>query len=161
MSKVEKNYWPHFIIALVLFAVVLGVWTIKAAMDNPVELDNAYMLNYHMVDEDINEILKRQQNFDKIYQLDLLTKDINLGKNEIKILLKNKKGNLIKNAKIEILVTRPDTTKYDKKIEAHYNDPYYVAAVDLNLEGRWNFVIKTKIDKDAIGFKTYKLSTLK
>lgn len=160
MTNVEKNYWPHFIVALVLFAVGLGVWTIKAAIDNPVELDNSYMLNYHTVDSDINDILKKQQNFDNNYKLDLLTQKLNSGENLIEIVLKDKNDNIIDNAKVEILVTRPDTTKFDKKLTASFKNGKYIAKVNLEKEGRWNIVIKTEIDKDSIGFKTYKLSTL-
>ena len=63
MNKDEKNYWPHFILLLVFFAIGMGIWTIKSAIDNPVELDNAYMLNYHKVDSNINTILQDQKNF--------------------------------------------------------------------------------------------------
>ncbi|WP_281951560.1 FixH family protein [Nitrosophilus kaiyonis] len=155
----EKNYWPHFIVALVFFAIGLGVWTIKAAIDNPVELDNSYMLNYHAVDEDINDILKKQHIFEKNYDLNLLTNKINVGKNKLEIVLKDKNGKVVKNAKIDILVTRPDTTKYDKKVTAKFENRKYVADVDLEHEGRWNIIIKAKID-DAQGFKTFKLTTL-
>jgi len=159
MLNSEKNYWPHFIIGLILFAVTLGIWTIKATMDNPVELDNSYMLNYHAVDEDINEILKKQHIFDKRYDLILSSTKIKLGSNTIELILKDKNGKVIDNADIKILVTRPDTTKYDKKIDAKFENSRYIAHVDLEKEGRWNIVIKTKIG-DIEGFKTFKLSTL-
>ncbi len=159
MQKSEKNYWPHFIVGLVIFAAILGVWTIKAAMDNPVELDNSYMLNYHSVNEDINEILKKQQIFDRNYEISLLSPKISYGKNEIVVLLKDKDGNLIKDGEIKILFTRPDTTKFDKKIEPKYEKNGYKADVILDKEGRWNLIVKAKVG-DAEGFKTFKLSTL-
>lgn len=120
MQKSEKNYWPHFIVGLVIFAAILGVWTIKAAIDNPVELDNSYMLNYHAVNEDINEILKKQQIFDRKYEIVLLSPKISYGENEIVLLLKDKEGNVVKDGEIKILLTRPDTTRFDKKFEPKY-----------------------------------------
>ena len=156
----EKNFWPHAIVGLIIFGVILGVWTIKETMKYPVEMDNSYMLNYHKVDANINEILKNQKIFDKNYDLNLLSKKIAVGKNRFEIIIKDKNGNFIKNAKVNILVTRPETTKYDKKIEAENIDGKYVAEFNLNKEGRWNFIVKTKIGK-ITGYKTYKLSTLK
>lgn len=160
MSKKEKNYWPLMIIGFLLFGGVMGIWTIKETMNNPVELDNSYMLNYHQVNADINDILKKQQKFNKKYTLKLLTSKISKGKNSVSILLTDKNKNLIKNANILILVTRPDTTKYDKKIKLKFDKDRYIGSVDLNLEGRWNFIVKTKVG-NLEGFKTYKLSTLK
>ncbi|WP_200762777.1 FixH family protein [Nitrosophilus alvini] len=159
MTEKSKNYWPHFIIGLVLFSAGLVGWTIKAAIDNPVEMDNSYMLNYHTVDDNINDILKKQQIFDKNYKLAIENEKLELGKNRIVFKLFDKSGNIVENAKVSLLVTRPETVKYDKKIDAKYIGDRYVAEVDLDLEGRWNIIAKVKLP-DVEGFKTYKLSTL-
>ncbi len=159
MDKKERNFWPLMIVGFLLFGGVMGTWTIIETQKNPVELDNSYMLGYHEVDKDINTILKNQQKFDKAYDINLLTTKISKGKNRVEILLKDKNNNLIKNAKIEVLITRPDTTKYDKKIKLKFNKDRYIADIDLDKEGRWNFIIKAKVG-NLTGFKTYKLSTL-
>ncbi len=158
-KRTERNYWPHFIVGLVLFAAVLGVWTIKAAMDNPVELDNSYMLDYHNADEEINEILKKQRVFDKKYRVDLKERKISAGENILTILVTDINGSMVKNADVTVLVTRPETTKLDKKLKARKTSQGYQIKVDLEKEGRWNFVVKTEIE-EAQGFKTFKLSTL-
>lgn len=158
MKNNEVNYWPHFIIALVIFAAMLGVWTIKAAMDNPVELDNSFMVDYHKADEEISKILEKNIAFQKRYDISLLTPKIEIGKNEIIFSVKDKNKNEIKDANITLLFTRPDTTKFDKKLNIKYSNGYR-ALVNLDKEGRWNLIIKVKI-KDFEGFKNYKLSTL-
>ncbi len=72
----ERNYWPHFIIGLVFFAIALGVWTVKNAIDNPVELDNTYMMPYQKVDEEIYDLQKMKKEFQKRYDLQVLTKKL-------------------------------------------------------------------------------------
>ena len=158
MSKNEKNYWPHFIVGLVIFTIGLGTWTVVTAINNPVEMDNSYMRNYHQVDADLNKILESGAKFDKKYQLSLENSELKEGENELKIALKDKEGNVINNAKIEILVTRPETTKLDKNLKAEFDGSGYRAKVVLDKKGRWNIQIKAVV-KDLEKFKTYKLHT--
>ncbi len=154
----EKNYWPHFIVGLVLFTIGMGTWTVVTAINNPVEMDNSYMMNYHQLDKDINKILASEKEFDKRYEFDLLTKDLKEGENTLLIEVKDKNGNIIKDAKIDILVTRPETTKLDKKLKASFKEGKYVAEVVLDKKGRWNIIVRVKIG-DLERFKTYKLHT--
>ncbi len=154
----EKNYWPHFVAGLILFGIGMGVWTIFMTIDNPVEMDNSYMMNYHQLDRDINKIIESGKKFDKKYDFNLLTKDLKTGENTLLLEVKDKEGNIIKDAKVDILVTRPETTKFDKKIKASFENGKYVAKVNLNKEGRWNLIIRVRI-KGLEKFKTYKLHT--
>jgi len=159
MSKDELNYWPHFIVGLVMFTVGMGTWTLVTAINNPVEMDNSYMRNYHQVDADLNKILQSGFKFDKKYEFSLLNSDLQEGENELKIDIKDKNGNVVKDAKIEILVTRPETTKLDKNLKAQFDGEEYRAKVMLDKKGRWNIQIRVVI-KDLEKFKTYKLHTL-
>lgn len=154
----EKNYWPHFIIGLVLFAVMMGVWTVKTAIDNPVELDNSYMMKYQEVDKDIYAIQKQQREFEKRYKIKMLTKKLQKGLSQVQFVIEDKDGHPVENADVTLLFTRPDTTKYDKKTKALFHDGIYSARVNLPLEGRWNVIIKTEIGKLS-AYKQYKLST--
>lgn len=154
----EKNYWPHFVGGLILFGIGLGVWTIVMTIDNPVEMDNSYMMNYHQLDRDINKIIESGKKFDKKYDFALLTKDLKTGENTLLLEVKDKEGNIVKDAKVDILVTRPETTKFDKKIKAIFENGKYIAKVKLNKEGRWNLIIRVTID-GLEKFKTYKLHT--
>ncbi len=154
----EKNYWPHFIIGLVLFAVMMGVWTVKTAIDNPVELDNSYMMKYQEVDKDIYAIQKQQREFNKHYKIKMLTKKLQKGPSQVRFIIEDKDGHPVENADVTVLFTRPDTTKYDKKTKALFRDGIYSARANLPLEGRWNVIIKTDIGKLS-AYKQYKLST--
>ncbi len=157
-KKNEKNYWPHFIVGLVLFTIGMGVWTVMTAINNPVELDNSYMMNYHQVDADINTIIAKGKAFDKKYDLNLLTKELKEGKNILVVEVKDKNGNAVEGVKVDILVTRPDTTKFDKKLKASFDGKNYKAEVVLDKVGRWNIIIKASVGETE-KFKTYKLHT--
>ncbi|NPA64880.1 MAG: hypothetical protein GXO16_07905 [Epsilonproteobacteria bacterium] len=155
----ERNYWPHFIMALVLFAVVLGVWTVKVAIDNPVELDNSFMMRYQQVDERYYEIEQAQRRFDRAYRVELENAKLQKGKNVLRIRVSDLNGTAMENARVELLITRPDTSRYDRKLQAIYEGGLYRATVDLPLEGRWNIVTKVEIDKDTYRYATFKRST--
>ena len=159
MSKKESNYWPHFIIALVVFAIILGVWTVKTAIDNPVEMDNSYMMKYQDVDKNFYKIEKEKKEFDKRYLVRVKNERLKRGKNLIQIIVKDKNETKeIDSAQIELLLTRPETTKYDKKVKAKYVDGIYVAEVEIPKEGRWNIILKVTVG-DLTRYFTIKLST--
>ncbi len=154
----ERNYWPHFIIGLVAFAVAMGVWTIRMAINNPVQLDNSFMMKYQDVDNNYYKIEAQAKKFDRLYSVTLENQKLRKGENTIALVVKDRDGHSVENAKVILLLTRPETTKYDKKVIAKYSNGKYVAKVDLPLEGRWNIVAKITI-KDLTRYKTYKLST--
>ncbi len=155
----EKNYWPHFIIALVVFAIGLGVWTVRVAVDNPVQLDNSFMMKYQDVDNNYYQIEQAARKFDQKYSLAFENRKLKVGKNDLIFVVTTKDGKPVTNAKVEVLVARPDTTKYDKHIIAHFKNGRYVATVDLPLEGRWDVNVKVTIDKETYKFSKFKRST--
>ncbi|BCD68740.1 FixH family protein [Nitratiruptor sp. YY09-18] len=156
----SKNYWPHFIIGLVLFAIAMGVWTVKTAIDNPVELDNSYMMKYQDVDKDIYDILKMQKEFNKNYKFIPLTKKLGFPDAAFAFKIVDKNGNVLKDAQAIVLFTRPETTKYDIKTKAVFQDGEYIAKAKLPLKGRWNIIVKLNVDKLTV-FEKYKMSTLR
>ena len=156
----ERNYWPHFIIGLVFFAIALGVWTVKNAIDNPVELDNTYMMPYQQVDSKIYDLEKMKREFAKKYDLVILTKKLDYPEATLRFTIRDKNGEAVKNAKVLVLFTRPDTTKHDIKKEATYKEGVYEVHVKLPLQGRWDVILKVEIDKLTV-FDKYKMSTLR
>ncbi len=156
----NRNYWPHFIIALVFFAIALGIWTVKTAIDNPVELDDSYMMSYQEVDKKIYDIMKMKQTFLKEYSIIPLTNKLDYPNATFAFKIVSKKdGKPVEGMQVSVLFTRPDTNKYDIKVKAIYKDGKYVAHTKLPLKGRWNILLK--IDKDKLTvYEKYKLSTL-
>ncbi|SMC08450.1 FixH family protein [Nitratiruptor tergarcus] len=156
----NKNYWPHFIIGLVLFAIGLGVWTVKTAIDNPVELDDTYMMKYQQVDKNIYNIMKMKKEFSKKYKVVLLTTKLDYPNATFQFKILTKDGKPVSDAKAMVLFTRPDTSKYDIKKNAEVKNGMYTVRVKLPLAGRWNVLLKIEEGKLTV-YEKYKLSTLR
>ncbi len=154
----KKNYWPHFIIGLVIFAISLGVWTVKTAIDNPVEIDDSYMMSYQELDKNIYKIEKMKKEFDKKYDVKFLTSKLNYPKSEIMFVILDKNGHPVTNADVDVLITRPETNKLDIQKKAQFKDNKYIVDVTLPKEGRWNVLLKIKVG-DIVAYEKYKLST--
>ncbi|SFO93268.1 FixH family protein [Hydrogenimonas thermophila] len=157
-NKKEINYWPYAIVGMILTVVILGIWTIKVAVNNPVQLDNSYMMKYQDVDENINEIMAKQKLFDLKYQIDLSSNKLKIGKNKVVVNLISKDSNIINNPEITVVVTRPTTTQYDIHLNNfEFNGKSYISEeFEVKNGGRWNIEVRVKIGED-IGYKTYKL----
>ncbi len=156
--KESKNWWPHFIILLVLFAIALGVWTVKVAIDNPVELDNSYMMKYQELDSKIYQLERMKKEFYENYELKLLTKKLDFPHASFILELTDKEGNPVPDAKITLLFTRPFTTKEDVNLTASYQDGKYIGEVTLPARGRWDVIVKIQKDNLEL-FEKYRLST--
>ena len=147
--KSQKNYYP---LGLAIFgaALVIGLgFMIKIAVQNPVEMDNSHMMPYGEFDKNYDKIVEMEKNFDEKFIVStvkpILTKDLAA---TLELNVSDKEGKEA-NAKIVALVTRPDTSKHDIKIEtfdkrqtSYVSKPFKVA-----LEGRWKIIYKIQIDK--------------
>jgi len=160
MIKKERNYWPYGIIGMLIFIVCVCVLLVKIAVANPPQMDNFYFKDYQLVDEDINDILERQKIFEENFALIYKTKKFIIGeKNSFKMSIKNKTNQaVVKNAKIELLVTRPDTNSYNQKftIEGTKDGIFIFDGIEVGKPGRWKILTKIYID-DKSSFNTYEI----
>jgi hypothetical protein len=144
----EENYWPHFILASILAVAGLCVWTVKIAINNPVEMDSFYFEKYQQVDENINEIILKQQEFDKKYDVVVRKDDFKIGENEFFLNVHTKDNKFISDAKVEVTITRPDTSKYDKKLEVSSvkEGTYIFKPFNVEKIGRWQIMSKITVN---------------
>jgi len=157
-KKSEFNFWPYAILGMILTVVLLGVWTVKIAIKNPVQEETRFMMKYQDVDENINEILAKQKQFDAKYRVDLSQNRLQLGENRVKISLRDQAGHPIEAAKIVAIITRPTTSKEDvmlKHFEKMENGIWVSEPFVLERGGRWNIEVKIEVGDDT-GYKTYK-----
>ena len=149
----ERNYWPHAIVAMIIGCVVACGWTIKIALDNPVEMDTFYMQKYQQVDENINEIVKLQEAFDARFTLQYSTEKFTLGQNKITLTLSDKSGNPINNATALMMLSRPETNKENKEFKPTQseNGRYSFGPFEINRPGRWQILSKIEVGE----FKGY------
>jgi len=149
--KKEKNYWPHAIVIVLIFMIFACIMVVKIAIDNPVQMDSFYFEKYQQVDENINTIKKAQVAFDKNFKINYKTQKFSTSKPnsfEMSIVnLKNKK--LIKDAKITLMITRPDTNKYNQEFNLNFakDGVFRVENIHVSLLGRWQILTKIQIKK--------------
>lgn len=123
------------------------VWTVSTAVNNPVELENYYMKNYHAVDDNINDILAKQLEFDKRFAIALQSDNIHVGENRLKVVLKDTAGSGVDGANVLVRITRSETARLDDNASTQSvgGGVYESEALDFSKVGRWKAIIKVNI----------------
>ena len=152
-QKAERNYWPHTIIAMIVACIIACGWTIKIALDNPVEMDTFYMEKYQKVDQNINEIIELQTKFDAAFDLSYSTEQFVMGQNTMTLKLTDKSGKVVNNANITMMLSRPETNKDNKQMKPTKveNGLYTFGPFDIQKPGRWQILSKIEMGE----FKGY------
>jgi len=146
MLKSGKQ-WPIFIAVAIFGVVVLGYWTIKETMKADLTESNLYMSYYQNVDDDINDILEANIAFDRNYVLKLDFLDLGSKNGKLIYSLRDKKGNPVSDAKVELLISRPvnDAKDIPLKPTKVENGKYIFDKIDLPKEGRWDLLLKVQV----------------
>ena len=168
----KKTYWPHMILGFLMLAIVLGYWTVKTASSMPVQETNDYMMKYQESDININEILVSKQKFDKNYLIELIDVEtmvmtdnihsnrpqpdpvkLTMGVNHFSYSVTNKAGEVVNDANVSFLLTRPHTVVDDQMIEVVENKGGKYVTPDLNISkpGRYTLQFRARIG-DVTGY---------
>ena len=172
-NKSKKTYWPHMILGFLMIGITLGYWTVKHAVQLPVQEVNEYMMKYQKADLGINDILEKKRAFEKAYSMKLsdvkmmvMTDNIHSkipqpdavmlkkGKNHFSYVLTKKDGTVVNDANVSFLLTRPHTRKDDVMIErVPFKDGSYTTPdLEIDKAGRYTLQCRAIIDKNTIGY---------
>jgi len=163
MTKTERNYWPHSIVIGIILIVIACAVTIKIALDNPVEMDSYYLEKYQTVDDNINEILEKQEIFDTNYKVEHKTIKFTFGNNnKVELLLKDKNNQVVNDARIRLVISRPDTNKYNQEfiVETGVDGVYTFEGIKAELPGRWQVLTRISIN-DVEGYNKHEVYATK
>ena len=162
----NKTYWPHMILGFLVIGIMLGYWTVKSASSMPVQENNDYMMKYQQADIHINDILASKKAFDKKYEIAIqdvetmvMTDNIhsNLpqpdavklkkGKNHFIYSIRTKSGEVVTDANVSFLLTRPHTRNDDVMIESIVtsNGVYVTPEIDIVNPGRYTLQLRAVI----------------
>ena len=168
----EKTYWPHMILGFLLIGITLGYWTVKHSVALPVQESNTYIMKYQQADIHINNILAKKAHFDATYKIELRdvkrekmilenakrAKDetvvvLHRGKNSFNYSILTKQNQIVEDANVTFLLTRPHTTKDDNLKEniAPVDGVYKVENVDIVKAGRYILQLRVAIG-DKVGY---------
>ena len=166
----EKSYWPHMILGFLGIGIMLGYWTVKSAINMPVNESNRYQKKYQQADMGINAIIEAQQRFDARYRIVPVDfKESSFKPNEYlkrshgKIIALEKKNELVyrvqtlsgekvNDANVSFLLTRPHTVQDDQKF-ATLPVEQGKYSVTFNLEKPGRYTLRLRVQKgDAVAF---------
>lgn len=147
---IDKNAgkkWPWIIGISTLIVIGFSIATIKVAINNPVEMSKYGMQSYHEYDNHVNDIINAKIEFDKQYTITFLTSQIATKASIITYEIKDKSGKPVDDANLSVVLTRPDTVKFDIALDkpAVENGIYTFKAIDLPKAGRWDIMAKISI----------------
>ena len=147
MNKDAGRKWPIIIAVSIVGIIGACVATIKVALNNPVQMSDYAMQNYHDYDSNVNKILAAKIAFDQRYTIAFQTPQIAERGTVIAYKVTDKSGNPVNDATFEVVLTRPDTSQYNINLSAPSvkDGEYTFQAVDLPKPGRWDILAKVNV----------------
>ena len=144
----SSKVWPYSIAISIFLIFVAAVVTVVIATKAPVQESNDYMMNYHQADDKANEIIKNNIEFNKKYRVEYVTNNFGIDGVVLKYKISDVNQNVINNAKIKVILTRPDTKTMDIEIDEFSVEQgiYTFKEIKLPKEGRWEIIAKINID---------------
>ena len=151
MKKDKALRWPYGIAASFILIILLIYWTIAESLKYPVEESDINMQRYHVLDKHANDFIVAKISFDKKYNLKYIGEQLSSDAAVVRFSVSDKNGTPINNAKVEALLTRPDTHQFDIKLEepSVADGIYTFASVKLPKEGRWNIIAKVSVGDES------------
>ncbi|WP_457747532.1 FixH family protein [Sulfurimonas sp.] len=151
MSKTSSGrIWPYAIgIAITLvfgFCVATVIVTSKA----DIQESNAYMTYYQDADTNANDLIEARIAFDKKYKVAYITDSIGDKNPIVKYSVTTVDGKPVENAEVVIAISRPETNKFDQKLENAkvQNGIYSFEGATFPKVGVWDIIAKIKIGDD-------------
>jgi nitrogen fixation protein FixH len=150
MFKNPGTKWPIIIAFSIVGIIAACVITVKVALNNPVQMSDYGMQNYHSYDANVNDIINAKIAFDQKYSIAFLTSQIHEKGTVIEYRVTDKSGNAVNDAKVEAVLTRPDNTNFDINLSqpSVSEGKYIFKAVDLPKVGRWDILAKISVGDD-------------
>ncbi|MDA3968369.1 FixH family protein [Helicobacter ibis] len=151
----SKNYWPMGIFLFSLVVVGMIILTIKTAINNPVEIQRMCGFTSQYVDENINEITIKRNEFLEKYNISFEgSRDVDFKSfTTTFVRIKDKVTNkIITDAEIKFYLTRPNTTRNDMElgvgelVDGLYQSPRF----KVDIAGRWQMDALVRINDDYI-----------
>jgi len=143
MSKTsDGRIWPYAIVISILLIVVAAGATIYVALQHPVEMSDSNMQDYHYYDKNANEFIAAKIAFNKNYTISYESDKFDVNEAVVIYKVTDSSGAQVNNAKIDIVITRPDNRNSDIVLDNPVveNGLYTFNAGKLPLIGRWNIM---------------------
>jgi len=147
MSKSNGRAWPYFIGGAITLVFGFCVATIVVTSKANIQESNQYMTYYQNADAKANDLIKDRIAFDKSYKIEYISKQLSANGTTIEYKITDIDGNPINNAKLKVLVSRPETHTLDKDLENPVveNGIYKFKDVTFSKPGVYNLIAKVEV----------------
>lgn len=141
--------WPYSIAIAIGMVFSFCVATVFITSKGHINESNLYMEGYHSVDADANKILEADIAFNKKYTISYINNQLSTKNSTIQYKIVDKNNHPINDAKITLMITRPDANIDVKPTDPNIKDGIYTFSdVQLPREGRWDIMTKVNIGQD-------------
>ena len=149
MSKISAKVWPYSIGASIILVFGFCVATVFVVESANIQESNEYMTNYQTAENDANDYINKRIAFDKKYKISYVNRGIDKKNPLIRYDVKTLDSAPVMNAKIKILVSRPETHVYDQKLSSpRFEDGFYTFdGVEFAKAGKWDIIAKVEVGK--------------
>lgn len=140
----KKTFWPYGILISFFLIISACAVTIILSLDYPVYMDNFYLEKYQNVDKKYNEIQISQKEFESRYDISFRPFETKVNeKFEIELTVMPKSKVFSNEIKGKILLTRPDSNKFNKEFEASFkNKTFTIPNIIVGMPGRWQVMAR-------------------
>lgn len=173
--KKQKTFWPYGILLSIIGCVIACGYTIYVCLDYPVYVDNSSFESYQNVDNYKNDIDDALERFNAKYSFDTNATLLSAGAKSDESMLQSKKHkrvvqvihnnsdislifdtNASANLAVQAFLTRPETSVYDKDLNATLDgSSLKIASFDVPIKGRWQAKIKISENNASYGIYNY------
>jgi hypothetical protein len=141
MKKSRGLQWPIGIAVALVLVIGMGAWTIVETSKEGVQESDIYMTNYQDADTDANKLINAKIAFNNQYKIEYISKQLNADDAKIEYKITSKDGKPVNDAKLKVIVTRPQVHDEDITLEnPKVNDGVYSFDTKLPGIGRWDIM---------------------
>lgn len=150
MKKSKALRWPIGIATAIILVFGFCVGTIVVTHTTNVQESDSYMTHYQDADAHINDLIKAERAFDIKYNVSFVPEKVTAENSILKYKISDKSGQVVKDAKLIVAISRPDTNEFKQKIDTStFKDGLYlISGAKFPKPGIWNLVLKVEIGKD-------------
>jgi len=123
------------------------VATIVVTQSANIQESDTYMTHYQDADAKANDLIEARIAFDKNCKIEYVSEGISESGSPVKYRVTDRNSNAINNAKLKLLITRPETTEFNLELENPKveNGVYTFENVKFPKAGVWNIMAKIDI----------------
>ena len=149
MNKSSGRIWPYSIGASIILVFGFCVATVVVTSNANIQESNAYMTYYQDADTNANDLINNRIAFDKKYKIKYVAAQLHDSASTVGYEVTDLNSKIVNNAKLTILVSRPETHDFDQKLSnAEFkNDIYSFSNVKFPRQGVWDIIVKVEVEK--------------